>query len=54
MKNKKTDGSVTEKPAATAKAVTATELTNKKSKLKQSKLEQVIFLLELRLLIKPM
>ena len=34
MKNKKTDGSVTEKPAATAKAVTATELTNKKSKLK--------------------
>ena len=34
MKNKKTDGSVTEKPAATAKAVTATELTNKKSKWK--------------------
>ena len=34
MKNKKTEGSVTEKPAATAKAVTTTELTNRKSKLK--------------------
>ena len=34
MKNKKTEGSVTEKPAATAKAVTTTELTNRKSKWK--------------------